>query len=229
MFVYNVVHPITATISGSDLKTAIKTFIKANYMMNLQHIILRDQHKYWKADFNYYTPHGRSKKSNTKKVGINYYPAPLNLIGSLGLPMLPLVSPMVQTGHVISPQGPIVGPGYDIGPSVASVMSPLVGLGLGLGKAKKFDDLKLAITPFGLTAIGSSKDEKEKEEEDKKIKVEDLLDLEKLKKAYDDIGEGADKEAEKNKAKDAYNKKWEEIDGILKDGKLEKLKFEKIA
>lgn len=226
MFVYNVVHPITATISGSDLKTAIKTFIKANYMMNLQHIILRDQHKYWKADFNYYTPHGRSKKSNTKKVGINYYPAPLNLIGSLGLPMLPLVSPIVQTGHVISPQGPIVGPGYDIGPSVASVMSPLVGLGLGLGKAKKFDDLKFAITPFGgLTAIRSSKDEKEKE--DKKIKVKDLLELAKLKKAYNEIGEGDEERARKNEAKEAYNKKWEEINRI-EDGKLDVLDYKKI-
>ena len=223
MFVYNVVHPITATISGSDLKTAIKTFIKANYMMNLQHIILRDQHKYWKADFNYYTPHGRSKKSNTKKVGINYYPAPLNLIGSLGLPMLPLVSPMVQTGHVISPTGPIVGPGYDVGPSVASVMSPLVGLGLGLGKAKKFDDLKLAITPLGLMAIGKDK----KKEEDKKIKVEDLVELVKLKKAHDDIGGETEKADEKKKAKEAYNKKWEEINRI-EDGKLDVLDYKKI-
>lgn len=157
MIAFQVVHPIALTVKADSFKEAVKNFIKVRYAMNLQNIILHDHNRYVQATFNYY------KQQNKKKVGIDMFPAAPTLISSLGLPLLsggvvaaPLVSPLVgtvKTGNVILPTGPIQGPGYDVGPAVASVHSPIV-MGLGATKVKK-----VQANPFvtdGKIAVGSA-------------------------------------------------------------------------
>tara|TARA_B110000977_G_C11072411_1_gene489964 strand:+ start:2470 stop:2670 length:201 start_codon:yes stop_codon:yes gene_type:complete len=59
-------------IDGDSYKDAIKNFIKLNYAMNLNKIIIHDRHQdaYHQAKFNYY------QKDNKNKVGIDIYPMP---------------------------------------------------------------------------------------------------------------------------------------------------------
>lgn len=59
-------------IDGDSYKDAIKNFIKINYAMNLNKIIIQDRYNnYHQAKFNYY-----KNEQNKNKVGIDIYPMP---------------------------------------------------------------------------------------------------------------------------------------------------------
>lgn len=120
---FQVVHPLVMTIDGDSVKSAIKNFIKLKHGLNLSKIILADQNNYYEAVFDYYNHQGRDK------VGIDYYPASSAIITSLGLPLVPTISTIgVPTANIISPRGPIVGPGFDIGPTVGQVITPVASV-----------------------------------------------------------------------------------------------------
>jgi len=126
--IFQVVHPFVMTINGDSLKTAVKNFIKLKHGLNLSKIILADQNRYYEAAFNYYKDSGKSK------VGIDYYPASSTIITSLGLPTIPVIGAVgvstvgVPTADVIVPTGPLVGPGFDIGPTVGKVITPVASV-----------------------------------------------------------------------------------------------------
>jgi len=126
--IFQVVHPFVMTINGDSLKTAVKNFIKLKHGLNLSKIILADQNRYYEAVFNYYNHSGRSK------VGIDYYPASSTIISSLDLPTIPVMGAVgvstvgVPSADVILPSGPLVGPGFDIGPTVGKVITPVASV-----------------------------------------------------------------------------------------------------
>ena len=144
--IFQVVHPFVMTINGDSLKTAVKNFIKLKHGLNLSKIILADQNRYYEAAFDYYKHNGRNK------VGIDYTPASSTIITSLGLPTIPVMGAMGPMGHmgpmgamgamgpmgvsaigvptadVMVPTGPLVGPGYDIGPTVGQVITPVASV-----------------------------------------------------------------------------------------------------
>ena len=116
MPIFQIVHPIVTTINGDSFKEAIKNFVKLNHRLNLNEMIITDQNNYYTATWK------KIKHDGRNKVGIDYYPTPSTVITSLGFPTLGLGLPV---SNVIVPDGPIVGPGHDVGPIVGQVVSPL--------------------------------------------------------------------------------------------------------
>lgn len=70
LFSYNIVSPIVTTIDSTDLHSAIKQFAKLYRNLNINSMIIKDQHRHYKTHLKYYQHDGRNK------VGINYYPYP---------------------------------------------------------------------------------------------------------------------------------------------------------
>lgn len=115
-------------VNANSFKDAIKNFVKLHHGVNLTKIIMTDQQKHMEATLEYYLKDGRNR------VGINYYPASSRVIAALPLGgLIPgaslsrpigVVAPAIAS-PVIAPSGPIVGPGYDMGPTVGHVISPV--------------------------------------------------------------------------------------------------------
>ena len=118
MPIFQIVHPIVTTINGDSFKEAIKNFVKLNHRLNLNEMIITDQNNYYTATWK------KIKHDGRNKVGIDYYPTPSTVITSLGFPTLGLGLGL-PVSNVIVPDGPIVGPGHDVGPIVGQVVSPL--------------------------------------------------------------------------------------------------------
>lgn len=75
---YQVISPVVMAIDGNTFKDAVKRFVKLNYNLNLSNIIITDQSRHMRANFNYFRQDGRNR------VGINMYPIaypfiPLNI------------------------------------------------------------------------------------------------------------------------------------------------------
>jgi len=68
MNMYQVVSPVVMAIDGNTFKDAVKRFVKLNYALNLSNIIITDQSRHMRANFNYFRQDGR------RRVGINMYP-----------------------------------------------------------------------------------------------------------------------------------------------------------
>jgi hypothetical protein len=129
--IYHVLSPqiyYGQVINGNSFKEAMKNFVKLHHGINLTQLIMTDQQRHMEATLEYYQKDGRNK------VGINYYPASPTVISGLPLgglvPGVGITSPMgvispVISSPVITSSGPIVGPGYDIGPTVGHVLSPI--------------------------------------------------------------------------------------------------------
>ena len=66
--IYNIVSPFKYEISGDSQIDAIKQFIKINYELNINRMIIQDRQRHIQANFNYY------KKNGQNKVGIDMYP-----------------------------------------------------------------------------------------------------------------------------------------------------------
>ncbi len=65
---FNIVYPIAMTIDANSFKDAVKKYVKLNYDMSIQSLILTDQYRYMKANLNYF------KNENKNKVAISLYP-----------------------------------------------------------------------------------------------------------------------------------------------------------
>lgn len=65
---FNIVYPISMTIDADSFKDAVKKYIKLNYDMNIQSLIITDQYRYMKANLKY------SNNSGSNRVGISLYP-----------------------------------------------------------------------------------------------------------------------------------------------------------
>jgi len=126
--IFNILHPIIATIDADSYKQAIKNYIKINHDMYIDRMVIQERNKYYNAMLNYYAKNGQ------RKVGIDMYPisniqatllknklnntntntviAPMYSIPSM-IPIIstPPVSPILSTPHV-SPilSTPHVGP-----------------------------------------------------------------------------------------------------------------------
>lgn len=66
--IYHVISPMTAVIEGDSYKEAIKNFVKINYALNIQNMIIKDRLNHYKANINYY------KEDERNKIGITIYP-----------------------------------------------------------------------------------------------------------------------------------------------------------
>ena len=66
--IYNIVSPFKYEINGDSQVDAIKKFIKFNYDLNINSMIIKDQQKHMQANMNYY------RKNGQNKVGIDMYP-----------------------------------------------------------------------------------------------------------------------------------------------------------
>lgn len=66
--IYNIVSPFRYEISGDSQIDAIKQFIKINYELNINRMIIQDRQRHMQANFNYYKQNGQNK------VGIDMYP-----------------------------------------------------------------------------------------------------------------------------------------------------------
>lgn len=66
--IYQVISPMTAIIEGDSYKEAIKNFVKINYALNIQNMIIKDRQNHYKANINYY------KEDERNKIGITIYP-----------------------------------------------------------------------------------------------------------------------------------------------------------
>ena len=66
--IYQVISPMTAVIEGDSYKEAIKNFVKINYALNIQNMIIKDRLNHYKANINYY------KENERNKIGITIYP-----------------------------------------------------------------------------------------------------------------------------------------------------------
>lgn len=132
MSFFNVVYPYAMTINADSFKDAIKQYVKLNYDMNIQSLIITDQMRYMKANLNYY------KNSGKNKVAISMYPTiwPLSVDkdGKIntdlwpltpqvsydtkeypattfieGVPFVPRIVPLTPTlGPLVSPLPPVV-------------------------------------------------------------------------------------------------------------------------
>lgn len=69
--IFQLVFPFESTIYGDSFKNAIKEFIKLNYNLNINRMIVKDQSNQIEAKINYYKEDGRNK------VGINMFPVGL--------------------------------------------------------------------------------------------------------------------------------------------------------
>lgn len=68
---FTIVSPVVMEIDGDSYKDAIKNFVKLNYALNLQRVIIQDRYNnYREANIKYY------KENDKKKVGIDIYPVP---------------------------------------------------------------------------------------------------------------------------------------------------------
>ena len=72
---FNIVYPIAMTIDADSFKDAVKKYVKLNYDMSIQSLIITDQYRHMKANMNYYNASGKNK------VAISLYPTtwPLNV------------------------------------------------------------------------------------------------------------------------------------------------------
>lgn len=85
--IYNIVHPIVATINGDDLKEAIKNYVKLNHHLNLTNLIIQNQKLKYNADIKYYMENNR-RKANISLSSFNH---------PIGLSNLhPSVDPFIQ-------------------------------------------------------------------------------------------------------------------------------------
>ncbi len=66
--IYQVLSPFVTAIEGDSYKEAIKNFVKINYNMAIQSMIIQDQMNHYQAKMKYY------KENNKDKIGITVYP-----------------------------------------------------------------------------------------------------------------------------------------------------------
>jgi hypothetical protein len=65
---YQVLSPFVGTIEGDSFKEAIKNFVKINYNVAINSMILQDQMNHYEARLRYF------KENQKDKVGITVYP-----------------------------------------------------------------------------------------------------------------------------------------------------------
>lgn len=65
---FQIVYPITMSLSADSFKDAVKQYVKMNYDVNLANLIITDQYRYMKANLKYY------KEGSKNKVGISLFP-----------------------------------------------------------------------------------------------------------------------------------------------------------
>lgn len=96
MFVYQVVQPFQYAITADSFKDAIKNFVKVHRDLNLTNIIIKDQSKYYQANFNYWFEGGKNKVQistnpylGAVSLGPSYIQYYESLPGASGIPLTP--------------------------------------------------------------------------------------------------------------------------------------------
>lgn len=118
-YTYQMLYPAVAPLYGDNIKDAIKAYVKMNWNMNLNYMILADQQRRFRANFNYMVNDGRNR------VGIDMFPVPRNYI----------IPTVIQTPTVLGPIQSRTLPVYANGlpvPPPLSVVQPIAPLALGV-------------------------------------------------------------------------------------------------
>jgi len=97
--IYQVLSPFATVIEGDTYKEAIKNFVKLNYNMAIQSMIIQDQMNHYQAKMKYY------KENNKNKIGITVYPY-TNLPINSGIPnqMVPVSNNTIIPDQIIPNQ-----------------------------------------------------------------------------------------------------------------------------
>jgi hypothetical protein len=66
--IYNIISPFSLSVNADSYKEAVKQFIKINYNLNINRLIIQNQNNYMKAKVDYYN------KLGYKKIGIKLKP-----------------------------------------------------------------------------------------------------------------------------------------------------------
>ena len=59
--IYNIVSPFSLSINADSYKEAVKNFIKINYNLNINRLIIKNKNEYMKAKIDYYNKLGHKK------------------------------------------------------------------------------------------------------------------------------------------------------------------------
>jgi hypothetical protein len=107
---FKIVFPINAPIYGDNFKEAVKNFVKLNYNMGLNSLILADNDKRYKINMRYYTADTRNR------VGFDVYPLSSNLFNTFP-PILSNISTNVSDYNFWNPYAPqaLMGIPYNLG------------------------------------------------------------------------------------------------------------------
>ena len=144
---FQIVSPFVMNINGTDLKSAVKNFVKLHHSLKINNMVVADQNRHMDVAFKYYKHDGRNK------VGIDMYPSTqivsatssimspvssfmspvssfMSPVSSFMSPVSSFMSPVFRTpalkvGKVITPTGPIVGNRVDMGPTLANIVAPI--------------------------------------------------------------------------------------------------------
>ena len=149
---FQIVSPFVMTIDGTNLKSAIKNFVKLHHSLKINNMVVADQNRHMDVTLKYYKHDGRNK------VGIDMYPStqivaatssivtpvssvvspvssvisPVSsVISPVSSVMSPVLSPVIQVpsvkvGKVTTPTGPLVGNRMEIGPTLANIVAPVL-------------------------------------------------------------------------------------------------------
>ena len=148
---FQIVSPFVMNINGTDLKSAVKNFVKLHHSLKINNMVVADQNRHVDVALKYYKHDGRNK------VGIDMYPSTqivsatssiispfvspvssimspvssiMSPVSSIMSPVSSFMSPVFRTpalkvGKVITPTGPIVGNRVDMGPTLANIVAPI--------------------------------------------------------------------------------------------------------
>lgn len=135
---FQIVSPFVMTIDGTNLKSAIKNFVKLHHSLKINNMVVADQNRHMDVTLKYYKHDGRNK------VGIDMYPStqivaatssivtPVSsVISPVSSVMSPVLSPVIQVpsvkvGRVTTPTGPLVGNRMEVGPTLANIVAPVL-------------------------------------------------------------------------------------------------------
>lgn len=106
--IYNIVSPFSLSINADSYKEAVKEFIKLNYSLNINRLIIKNKNEYMKAKIDYYNKLGH-KKFGVKLMPYNngyVYPTS-NVISPLSLTPTSPISPIPTSSLTSIPIAPI--------------------------------------------------------------------------------------------------------------------------
>ena len=112
---FQIVSPFVMNINGTDLKSAVKNFVKLHHSLKINNMVVADQNRHVDVALKYYKHDGRNK------VGIDMYPS-TQIVSATSSIISPFVSPV---SSIMSPVSSIMSPVSSIMSPVSSFMSPV--------------------------------------------------------------------------------------------------------